>query len=183
MCHFTLELHLILNYSSASSPGKGQFKEASGMMLTSHSIKDSQEVWNKYKVQIWDILSESFPSPSWTVRVGNIPIIFLCSGDFQASLDLEILWIRFSNTHWSVPGHSARCGKPEHSTDGNSKCAGSETRTFPWRVRQRVNSHIYHDTTAPSSSTSSATQSSTAIRVPQCFSDISRWLYLIWAET
>lgn len=30
-------------------------------MLTSRPIKDSQEVWNKYKVQIWDMLSESFP--------------------------------------------------------------------------------------------------------------------------
>lgn len=61
MCHFILELHLISNYlSSSSSLRKGHFKKASGTILTLHPIKDSQEVWNKYKVQIWDILSEPF---------------------------------------------------------------------------------------------------------------------------
>lgn len=44
MCHFILELHLILNYLSASSLRKGHFKQASGMILTLHPIKDSQEV-------------------------------------------------------------------------------------------------------------------------------------------
>lgn len=61
MCHFTPELHLILNDFSSFSVGKGQFKEAPGVMLTSPPIKDSQEVWNKYKVQIWPVLSEFFP--------------------------------------------------------------------------------------------------------------------------
>lgn len=73
MCHFTLELHLILNYFSASSLRKGQFKEAPGMMLTSPPIKDSQDVWNKYMVQIWPILSEFFPSSLLNSRSGKSP--------------------------------------------------------------------------------------------------------------
>ena len=183
MCHFTLELRLILNYSYASSPGKRQFKEASGMMLTSTPIKDSQEVWNKYKVQVWDILSESFPFSVLNRQSGKSPRILLCSGGFQDSFDLEILWRRFSNMHLRIPGHCAHCGKPEHSADGNSKHAGSETRTFPWRVQQRVNSHICCYNTAHFSSTNSATHSHKAIRVLQHFSEIRRLVYLMRAET
>lgn len=59
MCHFTPDLHLILN--DFFSVGKGQFKEALGVMLTSLPIRDSQEVWNKYKNQIWPTLSQFFP--------------------------------------------------------------------------------------------------------------------------
>lgn len=77
MCHFTLELHLILNYSSASSPGKGQFKEASGVMLTSCPIKDSQAVCTistiRNKVQFWDILSDSFPFSLLNSQNGKSP--------------------------------------------------------------------------------------------------------------
>lgn len=73
MCHLTLELHLILNYSSISSLGIGHLKEASGMMLTSCPIKDSQEVWNKYNVQIWDILTESFPFSLLNSQSGKSP--------------------------------------------------------------------------------------------------------------
>lgn len=155
MCHFILELHLISNYlSSSSSLRKGHFKKASGMILTLHPIKDSQEVWNKYKVQIWDTLSEPFFFSLLKVRVGNLTRIFLCSGDLQDSLVLEILWTQFSSKRLSIPGHSVHCGKSEHRMDGN-KCPRSETRTVPWKVHQRVNLHIYYHTTAPSSSTSS----------------------------
>lgn len=154
MCHFILELHLILNYFSASSPRKGHFKEASGMILTLHPIKDSQEVWNKYKVQIWDILAEPYSFSLLKVRVGNLTRIFLCSGDLQDSLVLEILWKWFSSKYLSIPGHSIHCGKSEHRMDGN-KCSRSETRTFPWKVHQRVKLYIDYHTTAPSSSTSS----------------------------
>lgn len=105
MCHFILELHLISNYlsSSSSSLRKGHFKKASGMILTLHPIKDSQEVWNKYKVQIWDILSEPFfllPPESQSGKSDkNISLLRRLTG----LLGPKILWTRFSSKHLSIP--------------------------------------------------------------------------------
>lgn len=54
--------------------GKGQFKEAPGVILTSPPIKDSEEVWNKYNIgQIWPVLSQFFPFSLLKSQIRKFP--------------------------------------------------------------------------------------------------------------
>lgn len=151
MCHFILELYLILNYFSASSLRKGHFKQASGMILTLHPIKDSQEVWNKYKVQIWDIIWTLFllPPESQSGKSDkNISLLRRLTGLLGPRNTVKIIFQQVSE-------HSRpHCPLWENWTRNGWKQVSQEW-TFPWKVPQRVKLHIYYHTTASSSSTSS----------------------------
>lgn len=98
--------------------GKGQFKEAPGVILTSPPIKDSEEVWNKYNIgQIWPILSQFFPFSLLKSQIRKFPKNISSHGRIPGLCTPRNTVNKLFQLVSGVP-NSAHCRKPEHSTDG-----------------------------------------------------------------